>query len=328
MTKTPITLTLSGAAGQIGYSLVFRVASGELYGPDTPVHVRMLEVPQALGVAEGVALELEDTASSVLASVDITADPNVAFDGANQAILVGARPRGPGMERSDLLEANGAIFAPQGRAAAEHGAEDLRVLVVGNPANTNALIFASNAGDIPSERITALTRLDHNRAVALLAKRAGVNPAVVRRMTIWGNHSTTQYPDVRHATIDGRAALEVVDPEWAEGQFIEDVAQRGALIIAARGASSVASTANAILEHVHLRNNGVPEGDWTSAARVSRGEYGVPAGLISSFPVRAVGGTWEIVEGLEIDAFSRAKIDASVAELEAEREAVRALGLI
>lgn len=328
MTKTPITLTLSGAAGQIGYSLIFRVASGELYGPDTPVHVRMLEVPQALGVAEGVALELEDTASSVLASVEITADPNVAFDGANQAILVGARPRGPGMERSDLLEANGAIFAPQGRAAAEHGAEDLRVLVVGNPANTNALIFASNAGDIPAERITALTRLDHNRAVAQLAKRAGVNPAVVRRMTIWGNHSTTQYPDVRHATIDGRAALEVVDHEWAEGPFIEEVAKRGAVIIAARGASSVASTANAILEHVHLRNNGVPEGDWTSAARVSRGEYGVPAGLISSFPVRAVGGTWEIVEGLEIDAFSRAKIDASVAELEAEREAVRALGLI
>ena len=324
----PVTLTLSGAAGQIGYSLLFRVASGEMFGPGTPVRLRLLEVEGALGAAHGVALELQDAASPHLVDVEITADPARAFDGANVALLVGARPRSAGMERSDLLAANGGIFGPQGRAINDHAADDVRVLVVGNPANTNALIARSHAPDVPAERFTALTRLDHNRAVAQVARRAGVSPGQVRRVAIWGNHSRTQYPDLRHAEIAGSPALEVLDRAWVEGELIDVVAQRGAAIIAARGGSSVASTATAIIDQVRLRREGVPEGDWTSTALVSRGEYGVPEGLVCSFPVVAHEQTWEVVEGLEIDAFSRARIDASVAELGEERDAVRALGLI
>ena len=327
-TPTPITLTLSGAAGQIGYSLLFRVASGEMFGAGTPVRLRLLEVEGALGAAHGVALELQDAASPYLHDVEITSDPARAFDGANVALLVGARPRSAGMERSDLLSANGGIFGPQGRALNEHAASDIRVLVVGNPANTNALIAASHAPDIPSDRFTALTRLDHNRAVAQIAQRAGVSPGKVTRVSIWGNHSRTQYPDVRHALIEGRPALEVLDRAWAEGELIDVVAQRGAAIIAARGGSSVASTATAIIDQVRLRREGVPEGDWTSTGIVSQGAYGVPEGIVCSFPVRAHDQSWSVVDGLEIDAFSRARIDASVAELLEEREAVRALGLI
>lgn len=325
---SPVTLTLSGAAGQIGYALLFRVASGEMFGPDTPVRLRMLEVEGALGAADGVALELQDAASPLLADVEVTADPVRAFDGVDVALLVGARPRTAGMERADLLRANGAIFGPQGRALNEHAADGVRVLVVGNPANTNALITRQHAPDVPADRFTALTRLDHNRAVAQVALRAGVRTDEVRRVAIWGNHSRTQYPDLRHAVVAGRSALEVLPADWVEGEFIETVAQRGAAIIAARGGSSVASTATAIIDQVRLRREGVPAGDWTSTGLVSDGSYGVPAGLVSSFPVTARDQAWEIVPGLEIDAFSSARIGASVAELEQERDAVRALGLI
>lgn len=328
MPRPPVTLTLSGAAGQIGYSLMFRVASGELLGPDTPVRVRMLERPDALHAAHGVALELQDVASPLLVDVDVTADPRVAFDGADIAILVGAQPRTAGMERADLLQANGGIFREQGSAINDVAAEDIRVLVIGNPANTNAMIAAAHAPDVPGDRFTALTRLDHNRALAQLALRTGANPRDIRRVTVWGNHSRTQYPDLRHALVDGRPALDVVDRAWAEGEFIDTVAQRGAAIIAARGGSSVASTVSAIIDHGRLRRGGTAAGDWTSAGRVSDGSYGVPEGLVCSFPVTAVDGAWHIVPGLEVDTFSRARIDASVAELAEEREAVRHLGLI
>lgn len=328
MPRPPVTLTLSGAAGQIGYSLMFRVASGELLGPDTPMRVRMLERPDALHAAHGVALELQDVASPLLVDVDVTADPRVAFDGADIAILVGAQPRTAGMERADLLQANGGIFREQGSAINDVAAEDIRVLVIGNPANTNAMIAAAHAPDVPGDRFTALTRLDHNRALAQLALRTGANPRDIRRVTVWGNHSRTQYPDLRHALVDGRPALDVVDRAWAEGEFIDTVAQRGAAIIAARGGSSVASTVSAIIDHGRLRRGGTAAGDWTSAGRVSDGSYGVPEGLVCSFPVTAVDGAWHIVPGLEVDAFSRARIDASVAELAEEREAVRHLGLI
>jgi malate dehydrogenase len=328
MPHPPLTLTVTGAAGQIGYALLFRVASGEMFGPDTPVRVRMLEHPAALGAAEGVALELQDAASRVLADVEVTADPRVGFDGADVAVLVGARPRTAGMERSDLLAANGGIFGPQGAALNEVAGSGVQILVVGNPANTNALIAAAHAPDIPAERFAALTRLDHNRAVAQLAARTGAAVPDIERVAIWGNHSPTQYPDLRHARVAGRPALEVVDRAWAEGAFVDTVARRGAAIIAARGASSVASTVTAIVQHEQLRRGGVPDGDWTSAALVSDGAYGVPEGLVCSFPVVASGGTWRVVRDLDVDAFSRARIDASVAELEAERDAVRALGLI
>jgi malate dehydrogenase len=327
--RPAVTLTLSGAAGQIGYSLLFRVASGELLGPDTPVRVRMLERPDALQAAHGVALELQDVASPLLVDVDVTADPRAAFDGADIAILVGAQPRTAGMERADLLQANAGIFRAQGAAINAGAADGIRVLVIGNPANTNAMITAAHAPDVPRDRFTALTRLDHNRALAQLALRAGVNPGEITRVTVWGNHSRTQYPDLRHARIAGRPALEVVDRAWAEGAFIDTVAQRGAAIIASRGGSSVASTVSAIIDHGHLRRGGTPAGDWTSAGRVSDGSYGVPEGLVCSFPVTAADdGVWRIVPGLEIDAFSRARIDASVAELAEERDAVRHLGLI
>ena len=327
-TRSTVTLTLSGAAGQIGYSLLFRVASGEMFGPNTPVRIRMLEQPRAVAAAAGVALELQDAASPLLLDVDVTADPRIGFDGANIAILVGARPRTAGMERSDLLEANAGIFGPQGRAINDVGAEDIRVLVIGNPANTNTLIAATSAPDVPAERFTALTRLDHARALAQLAIRTGLNVSDIQRITVWGNHSRTQYPDLRHALIAGQPALDIVGREWAESTFIEKVASRGGEIIKARGGSSVASTVTAIIDHGHLRRHGVPDGDWTSAGRLSDGSYGVPEGLVSSFPVRSVDGRWEIVQGLEIDEFSRRRIDASVAELLEEREAVRALGLL
>ncbi|WP_454048702.1 malate dehydrogenase [Cellulomonas sp. Marseille-Q8402] len=326
MTTPPVTLALSGAAGQIGYALLFRVASGELFGAGTPVRVRMLEAPGALAAAAGVALELQDAASPLLAEVEVTADPRVAFDGADVAILVGARPRAAGMERADLLEANAGIFGPQGAALNEVAGPGIQVLVVGNPANTNTAILAAHAPDVPRDRFTALTRLDHNRAVAQVALHTGRSVADVTRVAVWGNHSPTQYPDLRHARVAGRPALDVVDRAWAEGPFIETVAQRGRAIIEARGGSSVASTATAIIQHSHLRRYGVPDGDWTSAGLISDGSYGVPDGLVCSFPVTSADGTWRIVRGLDVDAFSRARIDASVAELVAERDAARALG--
>ena len=325
----PVTVTVTGAAGQIGYALLFRIASGQLLGPDRPVHLNLLEVPQAVKAAEGTALELFDCAFPLLAGIDIYDDAKQAFDGANIGMLVGARPRTKGMERADLLEANGAIFKPQGEAIAAGAADDIKVLVVGNPANTNALIAQRNADGVPAERFTAMTRLDHNRAVSQLAQRVEKPVTSVRRMTIWGNHSTTQYPDLFHCEVDGRNAYELVgDHAWVEGTFIPTVAKRGAAIIEARGASSAASAANAAIDHVHDWALGTADGDWVSMAVVSDGSYGVPEGLISSFPVTCSGGSWEIVQGLEIDDFSRARIDASAAELADERDAVTGLGLI
>jgi malate dehydrogenase len=329
MTRTPVNVTVTGAAGQIGYALLFRIASGHLLGADTPVRLRLLEIPQAVKAAEGTAMELEDCAFPLLSGIDITDDAKSAFDGVNVALLVGARPRSKGMERGDLLSANGGIFKPQGEAINAGAADDVRVLVVGNPANTNALIAQQHAPDVPAERFTAMTRLDHNRALAQLAKKLEVSVTDIKKLTIWGNHSATQYPDLFHAEVSGtNAAAAVNDQEWLEGTFIPTVAKRGAAIIEARGLSSAASAANAALDHVHTWVNGTAEGDWTSAAVVSDGSYGVPEGLISSFPVTAKDGKYEIVQGLEIDEFSRGRIDASVAELVEERDAVRALGLI
>jgi malate dehydrogenase len=326
--SAPVTVTVTGAAGQIGYALLFRVASGQLLGRGTPVRLRLLEIPQAVRAAEGVALELQDCAFPLLSGVDITDDATKAFDGTNVALLVGARPRTKGMERGDLLEANGGIFAPQGRAINAGAADDIRVLVVGNPANTNALIAQAAAPDVPAERFTAMTRLDHNRAVAQLAAKLDVPLTDVKRMTIWGNHSATQYPDLYHAEVGGKIAAEQVDDAWLRDEFIPRVAKRGAEIIDVRGASSAASAANAAIDHVFDWVNGTAEGDWTSAALPSDGSYGVAEGIISSFPVTSRNGAWTIVQGLPIDEFSRSRIDASVAELREEREAVRALGLI
>ncbi len=329
MARTPVTVTVTGAAGQIGYALLFRIASGHLLGADVPVRLRLLEITPALKAAEGTAMELEDCAFPLLSGIDITDDARVAFDGCNVALLVGARPRTAGMERGDLLSANGGIFKPQGEAINAGAADDIRVLVVGNPANTNALIAASHAPDVPKSRFTAMTRLDHNRAKSQLANKAGVTVNEISNLTIWGNHSATQYPDIFHAKIGGRSAVEVVDDQaWLENDFIPTVAKRGAAIIEARGASSAASAANAAIDHVHSWVNGTPEGDWVSAAIVSDGSYGVPEGLISSFPVTSAGGEWQVVQGLDIDEFSRTRIDASVHELEDERNAVRELGLI
>ncbi|QKV94435.1 malate dehydrogenase [Streptomyces sp. NA02950] len=329
MTRTPVNVTVTGAAGQIGYALLFRIASGQLLGPDVPVALRLLEIPQGLKAAEGTAMELDDCAFPLLRGIDISDDPNVAFDGANVALLVGARPRTKGMERGDLLEANGGIFKPQGKAINDHAADDIKVLVVGNPANTNALIAQAAAPDVPAERFTAMTRLDHNRALSQLSKKTGVPVSEITKLTIWGNHSATQYPDVFHAEVAGKNAAEVVnDEQWLADTFIPTVAKRGAAIIEARGASSAASAANAAIDHVHTWVNGTDAGDWTSAGVVSDGSYGVPEGLISSFPVTAKGGAFEIVQGLDINEFSRTRIDASVKELEEEREAVRGLGLI
>ncbi|AXL11150.1 malate dehydrogenase [Microbacterium foliorum] len=326
------TITLTGAGGQIGYALLFRIAAGDLLGPEEKVRLRLLEIPQGLGAAEGAALELQDGAFGLLEQVEVTDDPAVGFDGADLALLVGARPRGPGMERGDLLAANAGIFGPQGAAIAAHAADGVRVTVVGNPANTNALIAAASADGVPAERFSALTRLDENRARAQLAQTLAVPVDTVRRVPIWGNHSATQFPDVSHATVAGRPVTEALETivgdvsVWLDETFIPRVAKRGAEIIAVRGSSSVASAANATIEHVRDWVHGTD--DWTSAGVVSHGEYGVPEGLISSFPVRAVDGEWRIVEGLEVSEWARSRIDASVAELTEEREAVRALGML
>ncbi len=327
--SSPVKVTVTGAAGQIGYALLFRIASGQMLGEDTPVHLHLLEIPDAVKAAEGTAMELDDCAFPLLAGVDIHDDPKPAFDGANVGLLVGARPRGPGMERADLLEANGAIFKPQGEAINAGAADDVKVLVVGNPANTNALIAMSNAPDVPRERFTAMMRLDHNRAIAQLADKLGIPLTKVENMTIWGNHSTTQYPDLVNARVDGASAWDAVgDEDWIAGEFIPTVAKRGAAIIEARGSSSAASAANAAINHVHDWVLGTPDGDWVSMGVPADGSHGIGEGIIAGHPCTCSGGEYSIVEGLEIPDFSRERIDASVMELQEERDSVSQLGLI
>ena len=329
MSPTPVRVAVTGAAGQIGYSLVFRIASGAMLGPDQPVVLQLLEIPPAMGALDGVAMELDDCAFPLLAGLELSDDPGTAFNGANVALLVGSRPRSKGMERQDLLEANGAIFTGQGRSLNDHAADDLRVLVIGNPANTNCLIAMNSAPDVPDERFTAMMRLDHNRALTQVAQKLGTSVNDVSRMTIWGNHSATQYPDLIHCEVPGGTAAAVIDDQaWLEGDFIPTVQQRGAAIIEARGASSAASAANAAIDHVHDWMSGTPDGDWVSMGVPSNGSYGVPEGLLCGFPVTCADGAYEIVQGLEIDDFSRARIDASIAELASERDMVRDLGLI
>jgi len=323
--STPVTVTVTGAAGQIGYALLFRVAAGDMLG-DAPVRLRLLEIPQAVAAAEGTAMELADAALPLLESVDVFDEPDAAFDGANVALLVGARPRTAGMERGELLAANAGIFGPQGRAIGARAADDIRVLTVGNPANTNALIAAAHAPEVPAERFTAMTRLDHNRALAQLAAKLGVGVGRLSRMTIWGNHSSTQVPDPSHVLLDGEPVG--FDPSWVADEFVPTVANRGAAIIAARGASSAASAASAAIDHMRDWVLGTPEGDWVSIALPSRGEYGVPEGLVSSVPATSVGGDWQQVEGLELSDAVRAALAASAAELAAERDAVQSLGLL
>jgi malate dehydrogenase len=320
---------VTGAAGQIGYALLFRIASGQLLGPEQPVALRLLEIPEAMKAVQGVIMELDDCAFPLLAGVDAFDDATKAFDGVNVALLVGARPRSKGMERSDLLEANGGIFGPQGEALNAGAADDVKILVVGNPANTNCLIAKSHAPDIPAERFTAMTRLDHNRAIAQLAHKTGATVPEITNMTIWGNHSATQYPDISHAKVKGQNAQEVVnDQDWLVNDFIPTVQKRGAAIIEARGASSAASAANAAIDHVHDWVLGTPDGDWVSMAIPSDGSYDVAEGIISSFPVTCENGSYTIVQGLDIDDFSRERIDATVNELKEERDAVKQLGLI
>ncbi len=327
--KTPVRVAVTGAAGQIGYSLLFRIASGALLGDDQPVILQLLEITPALDSLRGVAMELDDCAFPLLAGIEQTDDPNVAFGDVNYALLVGSRPRSKGMERKDLLEANGAIFTVQGKALSDNAADDVRILVVGNPANTNALIAMNNAPGIPRERFTAMTRLDHNRATAQLAAKTGTTVNDISHMTIWGNHSATQYPDLFRALVKGQNAAELIgDQAWIDGTFLPTVQQRGAAIIEARGLSSAASAANAAIDHVRTWVSGTPEGDWVSMAIPSDGSYGVPDGLMSSFPVTTSDGTYSIVGGLELDDYSRGKIDASVAELVEERDTVAELGLI
>src|SRR6478752_322338 len=329
MTRTPVNVTVTGAAGQIGYALLFRIASGHLLGPDVPVNLRLLEIPQGLKAAEGTAMELDDCAFPLLRGIEITDDANAAFSGANVALLVGARPRTKGMERGDLLSANGGIFKPQGKAINDNAADDIKVLVVGNPANTNALIAQAAAPDVPAERFTAMTRLDHNRAISQLAAKTGAAVSDIKKLTIWGNHWATQYPDIFHAEVAGKNAAELVNDEaWLADTFIPTVAKRGAAIIEARGASSAASAASATVDHARDWALGSAEGDWVSMSVRSDGSYGVPEGIISSFPVTTKDGKYEIVQGLDINEFSRTRIDASVKELTEERDAVRELGLI
>ncbi|MGW6278256.1 malate dehydrogenase [Kribbella sp. NPDC055071] len=329
MSTTPVKVAVTGAAGNIGYSLLFRIASGALLGPDTPVELRLLEITPALKALEGVVMELEDSAFPTLAGIEIGDDANTIFDGANVALLVGARPRTKGMERGDLLEANGAIFTVQGKALNDHAADDIRITVTGNPANTNALITKSNAPDIPTERFSALTRLDHNRAMAQIAKKTGAPVTEIKKLTIWGNHSSTQYPDIFHAEVAGKSAVEVInDQDWIENDFLPTTQKRGAAIIEARGSSSAASAAAATIDHTRDWLRGTADGDWTSMAVVSDGSYGVPAGLISSFPVTTKDGNWEIVQGLDINDFSQNRINATVAELNEERDAVESLNLL
>jgi malate dehydrogenase len=326
---TPVRVAVTGAAGQIGYSLLFRIASGAMLGPETPVILQLLEITPALGALEGVKMELDDCAFAPLVDVICTDKAEVAFGDADVALLVGAMPRKDGMERADLLSANGGIFKPQGQAIASSAKKDVKVLVVGNPANTNALIAMNNAKGIDPRQFTAMTRLDHNRAVTQIAQKTGRPVTSVKKMTIWGNHSTTQYPDLFHCEVDGKNAASLVnDQAWLDETYIPTVAKRGAAIIKARGLSSAASAANAAIDHIHSWVKGTPEGDWVSMAVPSDGSYGVPEGLISSFPCVCKNGKYEIVQGLEIDAYSRGKIDASVAELAEERDAVRQLGLI
>jgi len=323
--KAPVRVTITGAAGQIGYQLAFRIASGQMLGSDQPVILQLLEIPPALPALHGVVMELDDCAFSTLAGIVATDDPNVAFKDSDYALLVGARPRGPGMERKDLLEANAAIFSVQGKAMNEHASRDIKVLVVGNPANTNALIASSNAPDIDAGNFTAMTRLDHNRAIAQLAGKTGSHVSDITRMTIWGNHSATQYPDVNHATVNGKAATGLVEQSWLTDEFIPVVQQRGAAIIAARGASSAASAASAAIDHMHDWALGTPDGDWVSMAIPADGSYGIEPGIVYSYPVRCSGGNYEIVQGLSIDDFSRARMDATEAELRGERAAIEEL---
>ena len=327
--SSPVKVTVTGAAGQIGYALLFRIASGQMLGSDTRVHLNLLEIPQAVDAAAGTAMELDDCAFPLLAGIDVTDDATKAFDGVNVGLLVGARPRTKGMERGDLLEANGGIFKPQGEAINAGAADDVKILVVGNPANTNALIAMSNAPDVPNERFTAMMRLDHNRAIAQLAAKVGSDVSAVKKMTVWGNHSPTQYPDLVHAEVDGKSAWDAVgDESWIADEFIPTVAKRGAAIIEARGASSAASAASAAIDHVRDWSLGTPDGDWVSMAVPSDGSYGVPEGILNGFPVTCSGGSYSIVEGLEIDAFSRERIDKSADELSTERSSVDELGLI
>jgi malate dehydrogenase len=326
---SPVRVVVTGAAGQIGYALLFRIASGQLLGPDTPVELRMLEIPQARGALDGVGMELDDCAFPLLSGWVATDDPNVAFDGANVCMLVGARPRTKGMERGDLLEANGAIFTVQGKAINDKAADDVKVLVVGNPANTNALIAMHSAPDVPNDRFTAMMRLDHNRALTQVAQKTGVAVSEVTNMTIWGNHSATQYPDVVHAKVGGASAWDAIgDEAWVADTFIPTVQTRGAAIIEARGGSSVASAANAAIDHMHDWVLGSRANDWVSMGVCSTGQYGTPEGLIVGLPCTCSGGEWSVVEGLDLDEFSKPRIDASVAELAEERQAVKDLGLI
>jgi len=329
MSNTPVKVAVTGAAGQICYSLLFRIASGALLGPDQPVELRLLEITPALKALEGVVMELDDCAFPLLSKVETGDDARTVFDGVNVALLVGARPRTAGMERGDLLSANGAIFSVQGKALNAAAADDVRIAVTGNPANTNALICMDNAPDIPKTRFSALTRLDHNRAISQLAKKLNVPVAAIHKMTIWGNHSSTQFPDLYHAEVNGRNAAELVgDQDWIANDFIPTVAKRGAAVIAARGASSAASAANATVEAMHDWLLGTPADDWVSMSVLSDGSYGVPEGLMSSFPVTTQAGDYAIVQGLDLDKFSREKIDVSVDELIAERDEVKHMGLI
>jgi malate dehydrogenase len=323
--KAPVRVTITGAAGQIGYQLAFRIASGQMLGSDQPVILQLLEIPPALPALQGVVMELDDCAFSTLAGVVATDDPNVAFKDADYALLVGARPRGPGMERKDLLEANAAIFSVQGKAMNDHASRDIKVLVVGNPANTNALIASSNAPDIDSGNFTAMTRLDHNRAMAQLAAKTDSHVNDIKCMTIWGNHSATQYPDVNQATVAGKSATDLVDQGWLADEFIPVVQQRGAAIIKARGASSAASAASAAIDHMHDWALGTPDGDWVSMAIPADGSYGIEPGIVYSYPVRCSGGNYEIVQGLSIDDFSRDRMNATETELREERAAIEEL---
>ncbi len=327
--KTPVRVAVTGAAGQIGYSLLFRIASGQMLGEDQPVILQLLDITPAMDALKGVAMELEDCAFPLLSDIVRTDSPDEAFGDISYALLVGARPRSKGMERKDLLEANGGIFKPQGKALSDNAASDVKILVVGNPANTNALIAMNNAPNIPNERFTAMTRLDHNRAMAQVAAKTGTTVSDITKMTIWGNHSATQYPDLFHAEVKGQNAAALVnDQAWLENDFIPTVQQRGAAIIEARGLSSAASAANAAIDHMRTWALGSAKGDWVSMAIPSDGSYGVAEGIISSFPVTCANGKYEIVQGLDIDDFSRGRIDASVAELVEERDGVKELGLI
>jgi malate dehydrogenase len=323
--KSPVRVTITGAAGQIGYQLAFRIASGQMLGSDQPVILQLLEIPPALPALHGVVMELDDCAFSTLAGVVATDNPDEAFKDADYALLVGARPRGPGMERKDLLEANAAIFSVQGKAMNDHASRDIKVLVVGNPANTNALIASSNAPDLNASNFTAMTRLDHNRAMAKLAAKTNCHVNDVTCMTIWGNHSATQYPDVNHASISGESAVAKVDQEWLASEFIPKVQQRGAAIIEARGASSAASAASAAIDHMHDWALGTPDGDWVSMAIPADGSYGIEPGIIYSYPVRCSNGAYEIVQGLAVDDFSRERMSATEAELREERAAIEEL---